>query len=291
MVLRVLFLAFFIVTSCPGILAASELKIVEVPFVMRNGAVVLPIQVKGTGPFNIAIATGSSRSTLSWEVHTKLGYQTLFYIDPLTAKQITYAQVSGIQIGEWKIDTLNMKLGELDAYSKELGVPLHGIFGHDFLKKQPLQVDYKNNVVRFFPKGLGDKDPTSNQTSPQSTKTIIQMEITSEEPVPVIKGILVNGLKIKALVDSWQNLALSLSPAALKELKIQQPPEKTRPQVSIINSLQVGELKQESVKTAFYSKGTGLDHGLSKYGAILGAGFLSNYIVTFDYSNKQVIFQ
>lgn len=288
MVVRVLFLICCFFFSVSKTWAVSQPSVIELPFTLKNGAVLVPLQIKGMGPFTFAIATGAARSTLSWEAKTKLGYQTLFYIEPSTQKQVTYVQASGMQIGEWKLDTLSMKLGELGAYSKELETPLHGMLGHDFLKKQSFQIDYRNKVVRFFLKGEGVTNLKSNQTS---LKTIAPIEITNEEPVPVIKTILVNGSKLKAMVDTWQNVQLSLSPAALKELKIDPPPEKTGPQIKVVESLQVGELKQEKVKAACYSKGTGLDHGLGRYGAILGADFLSNYVVTFDYFNKQIIFQ
>lgn len=287
--MKTLVLVLLCLCLCNCVVAArivGDAQPIEVPFTLQNGAVLVVAKIKGKGPFNFVLATGSPESYLSRQVQAEFEYQIQPSYD-LAQKRLNFVDVPEIEIGDLKVNSFAMKPENLRSQSRELNVTLHGVLGYDFLKKLTVQIDYKKKVVRFS----STKFPKANPPASQSAQTIMQMELPMEYPVPVIKDILVNGQKLKAVVDTWQQLPLCLTPAAAKYLNLPLPVDKKPTQIKTVESLQVGGVRQDKVTTLFYNSGNNLDHGLNKYGAILGAGFLSNHVVTFDYQNKQIIFE
>lgn len=266
---------------------SDDFKPVELPMIVRKGAAIIQIMIGGQGPYNFALATGMNRSTLSWQVKDELGLPLMYTIDP-TAQKGNYALASNIKLGELELAKLYVTLGDFNNLRQDLSFPLHGTLGYDFLKHVVVQVDYKNKKLRVFPKRKRNKE--SPPLSP-STSLELKMELIGEDHKPVVDGVLINGLAFKAMIDTWQNIALSLTPNAVEELNLEAVPEKSKPRIGTVQTLQIGELKMNSPETAFYGKKKGLDHGLGKYGAIIGSGFLQNYRVTFDYPNKLITFE
>lgn len=263
----------------------------EIPFKLQNGAVLIDVTLKGKGPFTMGLATGSPHSSLDQATISAADYQANFTYDSRTFQYPVFVQATGMEIGGLKINTLSMKVSDLSPYAQELGRPLHGILGYDFFKGRVVQIDYKQKVLRLLPKNTYKARQKAGVPASAAASVVVPMELVSEDPVPIVKEIAVNGVKFKAMLDTWQNLPLALTPAALKQLALPVAAEKTPPQIKPVDSLQFAELKLTAPQAAWYSKGTGLDHGLAKYGVIVGAGFLSRYVVTFDYVNKLIVIE
>src|SRR5689334_20145269 len=109
------------------------------------------------------------------------------------------------------------------------------------------------------------------------------MKFLGGEYKPVIDGLMFNGMKFKAMIDTWQTLPLSLTPAAGRALGLSGFVEKSPPRITTVDSMQIGPLSMSSPETALYGKKTGFDYGLERCGAIIGGGFLKKFKVTFDY--------
>ncbi|MDX2043925.1 MAG: hypothetical protein SF097_22110 [Acidobacteriota bacterium] len=263
----------------------DNFKPVELPMVVRKGAAIIQIMIGDQGPYNVALATGMNRSTLSWQVKEELGLPLMYTFDP-TAQKGNYALASNVKLGELELGKLYVTLGDFNDIRQDLSFPLHGTLGYDFLKHVIVQIDYKNKKLRVFPKSRRNS-PTNS--SPSSLE--LKMEVVGEDRKPVIDDVLINGLAFKAMIDTWQNIALSLTPAAVAKLNLETVPEKSKPRIGTIETLQIGIIKLSSPETAFYGKKKGLDHGLGKYGAIIGGGFLQNFSVTFDFPNKRITFE
>lgn len=268
--------------------AASSPDTIEVPFTLQKGAIIIAVTLKGKGPFNMAIATGSPRSSIAWEAREVPGYQLLWTIEPLTGKQITYVQAAEMMVGRMKIDTLPMRLAELDAYSREMGLQLHGILGYDFLRGRVIRIDYHKKILTFLPKDSLPKQPSAAANPPLVSTSI---EVNADDPRPVIDDVSINGVKMKMMLDTWQNLPLALTPQAVKQIGLPVGGEKTPPRLGTVDTLEIGRIKINAIETAFYAKGTGLDHGLKKYGGILGTAFFQNYVVTVDFARKVLIIE
>jgi hypothetical protein len=56
-----------------------------------------------------------------------------------------------------------------------------------------------------------------------------------------------------------------------------------------IKSLRVGAINVDSPTVIFYPKGVGKDN--RKFGGAIGNAFLQDFVVTFDYPNKTVVFE
>jgi hypothetical protein len=273
----------------PGIQTNAP-DVTELPLTIRKGAAIIRIKINDNGPYNVAIATCLNRSTLTWDVKKEAGLPLMYTMDP-TKQKGNYVRVSGLRVGNIEAEVLYMQLGDLSKLSQDFGLPLHGVLGYDFLKGRVVQIDYKNEKLRFLPKTRNAKDHKTIDSPSPSQPFNVAMEIVGEDRNLVIDGLMVNGVKFKAMVDTWQNLPLSLTPNAIKKLNLTEVAEKSPPRIGSVDTLQLGPLKMDSPQTAYFSKGTGLDHGLEKYGAIIGGGFLKEYSVTFDYINHQVIFE
>ncbi len=272
-----------------GVCGSSTPDAVEIPFTLQKGAVLIQVTLKGKGPFNMAIATGAPRSSIAWAARDAIEYPLLWTIEPLTQKQIMYVHASDMQIGKLKIDTLSMRLMEMDSFSQEFGVPLHGVLGYDFLRGRVIRIDYRNKLLTFLPKNTNAKNQSTPPTNPPLA--IMPIDINPDDPRPVINDVLINGVKLKVMLDTWQNLPLSLTPQAIKQIGLPTSPEKTPLRIGTIEMIQLAGVKLNSIETAFYAKGTGLDHGMNKYGGILGGGFFRNYCVTFDLAKKLLIIE
>jgi hypothetical protein len=261
---------------------------VEIPLTVRKEAAIIQIKINGKGPYNMAIATCFKHSTLAWSVKDETGSPLMYTIDP-TEQKGNYARATNIQVGDINIDVLYMQLVDLSNLSKELDIPLHGLLGYDFLKGGVVQIDYKNEKVRLLPNNKSSKDWKKSDS--QSMSFTSEMKLVDEGRKPVIDGVLINGVRFRAMIDTWQNLPLSLTPDAVKKLNLTAVNAKSPPRIASVDSLQIGPFTMNSPETAFYSKGTGFDYGLEKCGAIIGGGFLKKYSITFDYINNLVLFE
>ena len=279
---------------CAGVVTPDDNKVVEVPFLLYEGCLVVQVKVKDKGPYNMVLATGSPTSKIIYAVADEVKLQAYFTYakgDPSLQTYVSFLNVPDMRIGELQVPTLMMNLVDLDAYSQSLGVKIYGVLGYDFLKGRILQIDYPHKIARFLPKTKAKQDQKVNGTANQSASVSVQIEIIPEDPVPIIYEVMIDGKKFKALLDTHQGVALSLTPAAIKQFGLPPSAEKAAPRMGSVGSIQIGSLKQDSPNTAFFGKGNGLDHGLNKYGAIIGAGFMAAYTVTFDYVHKVITFE
>jgi len=270
-------------------------QIVETPFTFVRGSVVLQVKIKDKGPFNMVLSTGSAASTLSSELSRELKLQAFFgpsSYDPKTNTYGSYTQVSGLRTSQnesmaW---SLNMSLAGLSSLSQDMGIPIHGILGYAFLKGKIIQIDYPNRIIRFIPDSAPPDSQPTNTAAPKQ-RVVIPFQITSEIQIPIIGGVVIDGKEVRALLDTSQGVAVALTPEAVKLLGFPAVPEKGPPRIDKVSEIKIGALQVGSPRTAFFGKGSGKDHALGEYGAVFGGDLLSNFVVTFDYQRKRIVFE
>lgn len=272
--------------------STTQSAAIEVPFRLERGTIVLPVMIRGRGPFNLLLSTGSKTSMLSFDILRDIGLQAYFSYennDPRTQRTVSFVRASDIQVGDLRVSSLTMNLGGFSDASQNLGVTIHGVLGYTFLRGRIVQIDYANRMVRFL-----QTSPTARQSTGVAstvTSVTVPFEILDDHPIPILEEVSVGGREMKALLDTGQGITLALTPAAIRQLELPATERNQPPRIGTVNMLRVGALQVESPQTAFYAQGAGFDHGLRRYGAIIGAGFLANYIVTLDYRRREVIFE
>lgn len=275
--------------------SANENKMVEVPFSLDSGVIVLQVKIHGKGPYNIVLATGYPTSKLSTATFNELKLPIRYNIadDPIGGHFVTWISVPDIQIGDLKVDVLNMNAGELANMSQRLGITVDGVLGCNFLKGRVVQIDYPKKVIRFMqtaPAPPVVTQQTASSTSLLTNYALLPMKFAPEEPVTVVDELYVNDKKLKALLDTNQSGTLALTPAALKYLGLPVPAKKNPSSTGTVAGLKIGPMPLGATEALFFAKGTSIDHDLDKYGAIIGNNLMSNYVVTLDYQHHTVMF-
>ena len=117
----------------------------------------------------------------------------------------------------------------------------------------------------------------------------------------LIDGILVNGRKLTANLDTGSDGYFQLTPAAVIALGLaaearQAPVSKsmgfngdTENRQGKLKQVTIGGIAIDGPPVIFYGPGTGRDH--EAWGLRIGNDFLKNYILTMDYRRKRITLQ
>ncbi len=113
--------------------------------------IVVPAFLNGQGPFDIAVDTGASSTTLSLELAQSLGLP-LESITDITGGggkvRAWKSQVESLAIGSAKREALGVAVSDfLKPLSQAIGVELHGIAGYNFLRHFRVTVDYPAELL------------------------------------------------------------------------------------------------------------------------------------------------
>ncbi len=106
------------------------------------------------GPFQFAVDTGTSTSTISPRVARDLGLQ----VEPIgsvttggAAIALTAARLNALRIGQGAVRDLDVLIGDfLEILSQTVGQQLDGIVGYNFLRHFRVTIDYPNESFELF---------------------------------------------------------------------------------------------------------------------------------------------
>jgi predicted aspartyl protease len=127
-----------------------------IPFRLAHASkplIVVPAFVNGQGPFDIAVDTGASSTTLSLEFAEKLGL-SLAPIADMTGGGGTVrawrGQLESFAVGSARREGLRVAVSDFfGPLCEVLGVQLHGIAGYNFLRHFRVTVDYLAEILAF----------------------------------------------------------------------------------------------------------------------------------------------
>ena len=184
---------------------------------------------------------------------------------------------------------------DLSKPSQRLGRQLHGVLGYTLLKNRIVQIDYPGLAVRFYV-----SSPFLKSDMQQNNASRMALPFRLVDGIPVI-DVYVNGKKIAAVIDTGSSQTLSLKPNAISKLGLQEEAARAEPDTSVgyygqaavhkgkIERLSVGKMSLEMPSVTFFMKGTGHDDSSSE--GSIGNLFLRDFVVTFDYGSKMVVFE
>jgi hypothetical protein len=117
----------------------------------------------------------------------------------------------------------------------------------------------------------------------------------------MIDSVFINGEKLKATLDTGSSGAFALTPEAVAILGLEDQAQGGASEKSVgyngefesksgvLKSVRLGRLSLESAPASFWPSGAG--HDKEKYQVNIGNGFFKDYLMTFDFRGKMVVFE
>jgi predicted aspartyl protease len=272
----------------------------EIPFEFEANQIIIQVKIAGKGPFNMLLDTDTNPSAIDAATARELGLSvgskgataTGGGTETNTAypTRLTNVEVGGVMAREVLAATFDLtKLGD------KLGRPVHGVLGYSFLKDRIVQIDYPNLKIRFF-----SETPYPRIQFGPNTVNKIAFPFRYEDGNVIIDSVFINNEKLKATLDTGSSGTFSLTPEAVAILRLEEQghdsddeqvgyngPYKSK--IGTLKSVRLGRLAIDSAPATFWLPGTGHDN--KKFHVNIGNGFFKDFIMTFDFRNKMVVFE
>ncbi|MBT0812077.1 aspartyl protease family protein [Litoribacter ruber] len=305
--LYIIFLLFFAFESfgqVPGFFMEEEQNRVEMQFISNNNLIILPASINGGPKLNFLIDTGVKSNLLFSKT---IGDQLdLFYsrkINLMGADGKTVLSASISPNNEIQMDGVVGRVQALLVLDEDfvelervVGIPIHGVIGHEFFKLNPVRVDYDNNILTFFRENRFRRKPFGYK----------RMKMTLENGKPYVTSIIRQSpgptLQAKLLIDTGANHGLLLNQETSEEIVL---PERTLEsdlgtslggdltgEVGRVRKLTVGRLRFNDIITS-YPDETQFSDIIIETGRLgsLGSDVLSRAIIIYDYPQERLYYK
>jgi predicted aspartyl protease len=220
-----LVLSFQTYGQVPGFFMKEPAKKIEIPFLVSNNLIILPVSINEGPPINFLIDTGVKTSILFSKTlgdQLNLNYTRKLDLVGADGSTILTASVSpNNKLDMGKIEGLLQTLLVLDEDFFELelviGVPVYGVIGYEFFKYNPVKIDYQKGLMTFY-------DTEGLKWRPIGfRKTPIKIENSKPYVQGWIKQAFGEEIKTKLLVDTGANHGLLLNMETSDKIKL--PPQ------------------------------------------------------------------
>jgi len=282
-------------------LAAAQGSGLELPFDFLRNQIVLQATINGSGPYNVVLDTGTHASTIDLRLAKSLRV-------PLTrllgeskgagSKRVIGQQavLEELRLGRLVVSNLAAAALDLSALSTELGRPLHGVLGNNFLASRITQVDYFRRRIRFLAEPVASlPDSPGRVTFP--------MRFRAGSILPVLEDCYVNGARLAVTLDTGSSLGLVLFPKAIDYLGLQELARDGIPMSATgyrgrarlnkgwVRSVVLKTIDLGATEVAYVESGYGVDEELKDRGGNLGNAVLQDFVLTLDYPHRLVILE
>jgi predicted aspartyl protease len=272
----------------------------EVPFEFVRNQIVVQVKIAGQGPFNMLFDTDTDPSaidlTTARELGLKLGSKGYQGTGGGTETNLVYpTNIPGVELGGVTAKEVYAAAIDLTKLSGKLGKPIHGVLGYSFLKNRIFQIDYVVSKIRFY----ADWPYPGILNAPNTAdRTVLAFRYENEV---LVDSVFVNGRKVRATLDTGGSNTFALTPEGITTLGLAEEARNAKAEISAgyngefesktstLKSVRIGGLSVDSPQVSFWSAGTG--HDKKKYQLSIGNGFFKNYLVTFDFRAKLVVFE
>jgi predicted aspartyl protease len=280
--------------------AQSKAEPVEVPFQFVANQIVVEVKIAGKGPYNLLVDTDTDPSAIDLATAKEVGLKLDSRSFPATgggteANVVQLTRLPTVELGTVIARDVIAGAIDLSKLSAKLGKPIHGVLGYSFLKDRIIQIDYPEAKIRFYNDwpypGIRDAPNTVNK---------IALPFRYEDGV-MIDSVFINGQKMKATLDTGSSGTFSLTPEAVSDLGLEEQAQNGEGEKSVgyngeyesksglLKSVRMGRLSVESAPATFWLAGTG--HDKKKFQVNIGNGFFKDFIMTFDFRGKLVVFE
>jgi predicted aspartyl protease len=273
---------------------------VEIPFEFVDNQIVIEVRIAGKGPYNMLVDTDTDPSAIDLATARELGLSQDSKAYPATGggtdnNFVHLTRLPTVELGSVVAKDVLAGAIDLSKLSAKLGKPIQGVLGYSFLKDRIIQIDYSETKLRFY-----NETPFPGiQTAPNTVNTIA-MAFRYDDGV-LVDSVFINGQKLKATLDTGSSGTFSLTPEGVATLGLEEQARDGEGEKSVgyngeyesksgvLKSVRLGRLSIESAPAAFWSPGTG--HDKKKFQVNIGNGFFKDFIMTFDFRGKMVVFE
>jgi predicted aspartyl protease len=272
----------------------------EVPFEFVHNQIVVEVKIAGKGPYTMLLDTDTDPSAIDLATARELGLRLDSKSFPATGggtqtNLVQLTRLPTVELGGVVAKDVAAGAIDLKKLSARLGRPIHGVLGFSFLKDRIVQIDYAASKVRFY----AESPYLGIQNSP-NTVNKIAVPFRYDDGV-LIDSVFVNGHKLKATLDTGSSGTFSLTPEGVATLGLDEATQDGEVQKSvgyngeyesksgILKSVRIGRLSIESAPAAFWPAGSG--HDKKNCQVNIGNGFFKDYLMTFDFRGKLVVFE
>jgi predicted aspartyl protease len=290
-----------LVTMATGTSAQPQKPPVEVPFEFVHHQIVVQVKIGGKGPLNMLVDTNTDPSAIDEKTARELGLSIGSSAGPAsgagTEVNTTFPTMfPTVELGSITAKQVPAATIDMSKISARIERPIAGVLGFSFLKDRIIQIDYGKLVLRFFAQSPYPRI----QLAPNTVNTIA-MTFRREEGAVIVDSIFVNNEKMRATLDTGSSGNLSLTPEAVALLGLDDEagdgPTDTsvgfngqyEHKSGVLKSVRMGRYSAEGVQATFFLPKTGHDN--KKYQVNIGNAFLQDFLMTFDFKDKIVVFE
>ena len=289
----------FLNISAPGQSQTAK-PVAEVPFEFIRNQIVVQVKIAGKGPFNMLFDTNTDPSAIDLatarELGLKMGSKGYQGTGGGTDINLVYpTSIPSVELGTVTAKEVYAAAINLTKLSGKLGKPIHGVLGYSFLRNRIFQIDYAALTIRFY----AETPYPGAQNSPNTAnRTVLAFRYESDV---LVDSVFVNGQNVRATLDTGGSNAFDLTPEGTTMLGLEEEARNAKVEIAAgyngefesrkgtLKSVRIGGLSVDSPTVSFWPAGAGNDK--KKYQLSVGNGFFKNYLVTFDFRAKVVVFE
>ena len=258
---------------------------VHLPTTIESRVIFVQIQVNGKGPFTFILDTGATETIMTPPTAERLG------LHPLGGSRAKKTMVTSIGLGNATVRNLTAFIFDPPQalpLRLDKGINYHGILGYTFLHRFVTTIDYRHERVTLI-RTLKYRRPSSKNKQEADVYHL---------PFRLLRNLIhargrINGEKrsVTFLVDTGSAETLLLPrTASLFDIPTSPLPNYEHVGFARLKKLDMAGAVVSSVPTIIHA----LPHEQSpktSYDGILGYPFLSNFVVTINYRDKQLTLQ
>lgn len=285
----------------PGFFMKEEARKKEIPFVVSNNLVIIPISINNGPPVNFLLDTGVKTNILfskTFGDFLNLNYTRkldLVGADGQTVLTASVSPTNHLDIGE--IEGIFQTLLVLDEDFLELerviGVPVFGVIGYEFFKYNPVKINYDEGIITFYKGDALKWKPLGYKKVP------IKLENSKPYLHAKIRQNSQNELLAKLLIDTGANHGLLLNRETSDQIVL---PEKHLESelgrslggdlygfVGRVRSFNLNSFKFNNVIASFPDE-TEFSYVIKDSGRLgsLGSEILGRMNIIFDYNRERI---
>jgi predicted aspartyl protease len=273
----------------------------EVPFEFVHNQIVVQARINGKGPFNLLVDTDTDPSAIDAATAKELGLQVGPSGAPATGggketNMVYPTRLASVELGSVTAKDVAAATIDLSKIGARMGKPIHGVLGFSFLKDRIIQIDYANSKLRFFA-----ASPYPRIELTPNTVNTIALPFRREDGEVIVDSVFINNEKMRATLDTGSSGTFALTPEAVAILDLDEQAQDGQTKQSVgyngtyenksglLKSVRLGRYSAESVPAEFWLPNTG--HDKKKFQVNIGNGFFQDFLMTFDFKSKIVIFE
>ncbi|MGC4080480.1 MAG: retroviral-like aspartic protease family protein [Rubrivivax sp.] len=279
-----------------GLLAAApalaQPAIADVPFAFHERSVIVQATLAGRGPYEVLLDTGVNPSGIDTATARELGLVMSGPAEDVAGggagrNPARETRIPQVGIGALQARDVEALALDLSQVRDTLHRPIRAVLGTSLLAGRVVQFDYPQRRIRFLP-GL----------PPELRAGALPFR---DEDEILIDGVMVDGHRLVANLDTGSNASLQLTPRATAALGLAERFDSLPPATSAgingaathrrteLQDVRVGAVAAQHVPAVLYAPGSG--HDDERWDLRIGNAFLQDCVVTIDYPQRLLSLQ